>query len=197
VVAVNELSFQVRFHGPFRVGTGRGRDGVDAAIDLDDPLPASHLKGLMRASARALLPPVDPLLDQVFGAGRDRGNSPWAWDSAHPASGSWREMTVRNTVRISIDDDCGTAVPDHLLVGAQLWPDVGLRATFTITRAGAVPAAALPRHEAMLRLAARATTALGAQRRRGLGWITIRPDDGDDRERATADVRLALGREVV
>ena len=197
MVAVNELSFQVRFHGPFRVGTGRGRDGVDAAIDLDDPLPASHLKGLMRASARGLLPPADPLLDQVFGAGRDRGTSPWAWDSAHPGSVSWRDVTVRNTVRISIDDDCGTAVPDHLLVGAQLWPDVGFRATFTVTRAGAVPPTELPRHEALLRVAARATMMLGAQRRRGLGWVTIRPDSADDRERVKSDVRLALGREVV
>ncbi len=197
MVAVNELSFQVRFHGPFRVGTGHGREGVDASIDPDDPLPASHLKGLMRASARGLLPRADPLLDQVFGARRDRGTSPWAWDSARPQSGSWHDVTVRNTVRISIDDDCGTAVPDHLLVGAQLWPDVGFRATFTVTRAGAVPPTELPRHEALLRVAARATMMLGAQRRRGLGWVTIRPDSADDRERVKSDVRLALGREVV
>jgi len=194
---MNELSFQVRFHGPFRVGTGRGHDGVDAAIDPDDPLPASHLKGLMRASARKLLLPADSLLDEVFGAGRDRGNSPWAWDSARPGSGSWHDVTVRNTVRISIDDDSGTVVPDHLLVGAQLWPDACFRATFTVTRAGAVPPAVLPRHEALLRIAAQATTALGAQRRRGLGWITIRPDGADDRERVKTDMRLVLGREVV
>ncbi len=196
MVAVNELIFQMRFHGPFRVGTGRGRDGVDAAIDLDDPLPASHLKGLMRASARTLLPRADPLLDQVFGAERDRGNSPWAWDSAHPAGGSWYDLTPQRTVRISIDDNSGTAIPDCLLVGDQLWPDVGLRATFTVTRAGFVPPAERPQHEALLRIAARATTALGAQRRRGLGWITIRPDGADSREHVKADTRLALGREV-
>ena len=76
MVAVNELSFQVRFHGPFRVGTGHGREGVDAAIDPDDPLPASHLKGLMRASARKLLLPADSLLDEVFGPGETGATAP-------------------------------------------------------------------------------------------------------------------------
>lgn len=184
---MSELAFLVQFHGPFRVGTGRGRDGVDAALDLHDPVPASHLKGVMRASAREVMGDVG--LDEVFG-GQGSG-SPWAWDSAYPLVGDWQDLAPRVAARISIDDGMGTARPDHLQLAAQLWPPAGFRARFTVVLAGPLPAERRLWHEAVLRLAARATTALGGQRRRGLGWVTVRPEQADSRERVAADVRLA------
>ena len=196
---MTELVFHMRFHGPFRVGTGRARDGVAATIDLRDPLPASHLKGLMRAAAREVLllddRRKDNLVDAVFGAQRNGGDSPWAWDSGYPLGGSWDQLPRSNRVRIAIDDTTGTAKPDHLAIGEELWPTHDMRAVFTICLAGHLPEAARPRHEALLRLAARAVTTVGTHRRRGLGWVTIRPA-GDDDTILAADLRAALGREV-
>lgn len=171
MVAVTELRFEIMFHGPFRVGTGRAHDGSDAGLDLDDPLPSSHLKGLMRAAATALLPD-ETLVGQVFGVGHDRKGSPWAWDSAYPLHGTWAELPVGSRVRIAIDDTTGTAKPDHLQAGEYLWPPPDFRAAFTVTQVS--PVVELGTHEAVLRLAARAVKAVGGQRRRGLGWVSLR-----------------------
>lgn len=192
----SELTFDIEFHGPFRVGTGTGRDGLDAVADLDDPIPASHLKGLMRHATRDTLhlPDTNPLPHTVFGGQAHAGDSPWSWDSAHPATGTWhdaitttRAVVVDTRVQITIDDTTGTAAPDHFLAGQQLWPRPDFRAQFTVSRSGWLPEADRPVHEALLRLAARAVTALGSQRRRGLGWVTIRPT-GDTPELLDADL---------
>ncbi|MBA2324541.1 MAG: hypothetical protein H0V92_11205, partial [Pseudonocardiales bacterium] len=44
--------------------------------------------------------------------------------------------------------------------------------------------------EAVLRLAARAVTAIGTQRRRGLGWVSIRPTSTDGEVAARPDLEL-------
>ena len=78
------LGFTVTFHSPFRVGAAYARDGVDAALDHEDPLPPDHLKGIMRAAATDLLGTDHPAVQAVFGS--PRAPSPWAWSSAAPQS---------------------------------------------------------------------------------------------------------------
>ena len=190
VAMMTELQFRIEFHGPFRVGTGRAGDGADDTIDRSDPLPASHLKGLMRSAAREVLalPADSPLLLGVFGAPGNGADSPWAWDSAYPVTGTWRDVTVARRVRIAVDDATGTAAPDQLVIGEELWPAPEVSAGFTVRLAG-TPPAEQQAHEALLRLAARAVGGVGAQRRRGLGWVTVRPVDHTD---VAADLAAVL-----
>ena len=54
------MRFHITFHGPFRIATGAAADGLDDTFDPDNPLPASSLKGLMRAHAKNLLS-IEPL----------------------------------------------------------------------------------------------------------------------------------------
>lgn len=55
------------FHSAFRIGTGNADGTAHATIDRDTPVPASSLKGLMRASADRLLPYRPEVVDAVFG----------------------------------------------------------------------------------------------------------------------------------
>lgn len=68
------------FHSAFRVGTGDADGTAHATIDRDDPVPASSLKGLMRASAERLLPYRPEIVEAVFGT--PRRPSPWHWSPA-------------------------------------------------------------------------------------------------------------------
>ncbi|MFE9187845.1 RAMP superfamily CRISPR-associated protein [Micromonospora haikouensis] len=168
------LTFEIGFHGPFRVATGRAGDGSDSVIDREVPLPASSIKGVMRSAARDLLKLPAPLVEAVFGAAWQP--SPWSWSDA-TLSGAGdvaglEPLRVRARARIQISDVTHTAVDGALAVGEEI---LAHRATFTVRRNGPVPAADLPRHEAVLTASARAVTALGGDRRRGLGWVSITP----------------------
>jgi hypothetical protein len=166
------LGFTITFHGPFRVGAAYGRDGVDAAIDHDDPLPADHLKGLMRAAAATMLGGSEhPKLDEVFGS--PRSPSPWSWSSASLAGGDDWNFGQRH--RVKIDPGRHSAVKDHLVLGERAWPS---RARFEVARIGLLDPAAERDHVLILRCAAAAVHGLGAWRRRGLGWVGVTPDDG-------------------
>jgi hypothetical protein len=179
------LSFSVIFYGPFRVGSAYARDGVDAALDRHDPLPADHLKGLMRAAAAEQLGLPATLVGEVFGS--PRMPSPWAWSSAIPA-GEW-DFSFRH--RVEIDAESHSALKDHLVLGEQAWSD---RARFEVSQAGTVPAESLDRQVLVLRCAASAVHGLGAWRRRGLGWVGVTPDDGAvTRTEAAALLDLAGG----
>jgi len=173
------LSFTITFHSPFRVGASSARDGVTAAIDRDDPLPADHLKGVMRAAAVQLLGDKDhPAIGQVFGS--PRTPSPWSWSHAapeHAAPGqpaserSWPPPIRRH--RVAIDEQTHSAKKDQLVLAEQIWVPTAL---FTMTRVGAIQETTREStHIALLRCAAAGVHGLGGWRRRGLGWVGITP----------------------
>ncbi|MGH3421405.1 MAG: hypothetical protein ACRDOD_17675, partial [Streptosporangiaceae bacterium] len=54
-----------------------------------------------------------------------------------------------------------------------LWPS---RAHYEVRRRHAIPDGRATRHEAVLCASARAISALGSDRRRGLGWVSVIPD---------------------
>lgn len=163
------LDFTVSFHSAFRVGSAYARDGVGAALDRHDPLPADHLKGLMRSAARDLLGLPAATVGEVFGDYTTP--SPWSWSAARPAGDDW-DFTFRH--RVTIDPGTHSAVKDRLVLGEQAWAD---RARFQVQQAGAISRSAEPRHVLVLRCSAAAVHGLGSWRRRGLGWIGIAPDD--------------------
>ena len=163
------IEFTVVFHSWFRVGSAYARDGVDAALDRDDPLPADHLKGVMRAAARDLLGLPSPLVGGVFG--ESRTPSPWAWSSATPTGGPW---TISRRHRVGIDPDTHAARKDALVLAEQAWTP---EATFSVTHTG--PKSTVDsRHLLVLRASAAAMHGVGAWRRRGLGWVSVSTSDG-------------------
>jgi CRISPR/Cas system CSM-associated protein Csm3 (group 7 of RAMP superfamily) len=162
---MNTLRFTIEFAGPFRVSTGHARPGVDAAIDLADALPASSLKGLMRATTKRLLGTNHPHVERVFGSAK-RPTS-WEWDDAVPDAGGWAPPMRASRVRIGPDH---IAEDDMLGIAEQTQSDT---ATFTVTQRFRLDAEELALHRIVLAVAARATRSLGANRRRGLGWVHI------------------------
>ena len=48
------ITFTLAMHGPFHVSTGTPDEGMDSPIDLSCPLPATSLKGLLRAEVTEL-----------------------------------------------------------------------------------------------------------------------------------------------
>lgn len=171
------LAFTITFHSPFRVGAAYARDGVHAALDMRDPLPADHLKGVMRAAAADLFGSRGHwAIAEVFGS--PAAPSSWSWSAATPAgaTGGWR---VCRRHRVRIDPDKHSALKDHLVLGEQAWAE---QARFTVSRDGFwQPGRRLSEddHIRILRCAAAGVHALGAWRRRGLGWVGITPEDAE------------------
>lgn len=164
----------VTFHGPFQVATGWGRPGIDAAVDWDNLLPASTLKGVMRDAAERLLPGLPRLVEQVFGG--PHHPTPWGWESARFVG---EQPVVLTRARIALDEDSGAARRDHLLYGEEVWARA---AEFAITQHGPLPDTDSPAldhegHLAVLACAAAGVHSLGASRRRGLGWVKCTPAD--------------------
>lgn len=169
------LPFTVTFHGPFRVGAAYARDGIHAAVDRADALPADHLKGVMRASAAQLLgSPGHPAISAIFGS--PRAPSPWGWSNGTPlGQPSW---TITRRHRVTIDEQTHSAVKDHLVLGEQAWAP---QARFAISQTGLIPGEdglAETTHTTLLRCAAAGVHGLGGWRRRGLGWVGIASDAG-------------------
>jgi hypothetical protein len=170
---VTDLGFTVRFHGPFRVGAAYARDGVDAAIDHDSPLPGDHLKGLMRAAARDVLGLDKVRVAEVFGgvgAAAGAGPCAWSWSAAEP-DGGW-EFALRH--RVKVDPVSHSASRDHLVGGEQAYTST---ARFHVTLVGVLAAEQVAWQRLVLRAAAAAVHGVGAWRRRGLGWVGIEPDE--------------------
>lgn len=160
------ITFTITFHTPFHVSTGTSERGLDRLVDAENPLPASSLKGRMRAAARETLR-LDPgLVAAVFGSASDP--SPWWWSDAAFSD----DPLIRNVARVKIDDASGTTERGFLMFGQHVWADT---ATFTV--APRVTIARHDEHELVLRASARAITSLGGQRRRGEGWVTVTGGD--------------------
>ena len=122
------LGFTIRFHGPFRVGAAYARDGMDAALDKHDPLPADHIKGVMRAAAVTLLGEHSPAVL----AGVRLACGPVALVLVISRA-RWRAVDVRRRHRVAIDPEAHSAIKDHLVLGEHAWAP---SARFEITRAG-------------------------------------------------------------
>lgn len=168
------MRFEVTFHGPFHVATGVPELGVDRPVDPANPLPASSLKGLMRAAARDQLGLRDEVVNAVFGddptqEGRAPGQlkgSPWWWSDADLGE----QPTVTNVARIRVDDDAGIVARGFIMFGKHVWADT---ASFVVEQVGDVADARID--TLVLRASAMAVLSLGGQRRRGEGWVTIAP----------------------
>lgn len=164
----------ITFHGPFRVATGTGRPGIDAAVDPDNLLPASSLKGLMRDSAERLLPGLPQLVETVFGG--PRRPTAWGWE---PARFGDEKPEVARRARVRLDGESGAARRDHLLFGEEVWART---AEFTVTQHGPLPHTEGPPldrdgHLTVLACAAAGVHSLGADRRRGMGWVDCTPEE--------------------
>lgn len=157
------VRFEVRLHGPLRVGTGVAEPGVDDTIDPDDPVPGSSLKGIMRAAARDVLA-IDPgRITSVFGKAGEP--SPWSWSTLVLG-----DHQIRPRSQVHIDPDTGTALERGLLTREQLEAEEGSFSIDPLVRSSDVP----EWHRWLLSLAAEAVVSMGAARHRGLGWVTIR-----------------------
>ena len=164
------LTFEIKFHGWFTVGADLGRDGIDVAVDHDDPLPGDSLKGLMRATAVELVGDA-ALVGLTFGT--PRSPSPWAWTSAR---GPWT-FTTGN--RIAIHDETGAARKDHLLLSEQVWAP---EAHFTVSRTARLDGEAFAAQVNLLVASALAVHHVGTWRRRGLGWVGVHLLEPEGRE---------------
>jgi CRISPR/Cas system CSM-associated protein Csm3 (group 7 of RAMP superfamily) len=163
------LRFRVEFAGPFRVSAGHARPGVDAAIDLTDALPASSLKGVMRATAKQLLGDDHQHVAAVFGT--PANPTPWEWEDAIPVDGAWRDPVRASRIHIGADH---VAQNDMLGTAEQTQ---AAAATFAVHQRSRLADEQLRLHRIVLAVSAAATRTLGANRRRGLGWVHIRCDD--------------------
>jgi CRISPR/Cas system CMR subunit Cmr4 (Cas7 group RAMP superfamily) len=177
VVAVR---FEITFHTPFRVSSGHAGDGSDTTVDRAALLPASSLKGVMLSAARDLLKFPRSQVEAVFGTAWHE--SPWGWSDAAMIE----EASIRPRTRIRIKPDTGTVVKGALLVADEV---LAARAEFSIDRISWVQAAEEGTHETVLLAAARSVTAVGGDRRRGSGWVTVTPVEpqwSDERLRTAA-----------
>lgn len=167
------LTVIITFHGPFHVGTGTPAAGLDATVDHDALLPASSLKGVMRAAAQHDLKIPEALVAEVFGdppdnSGSRRHPSPWTWTDA-----VFTRADTTRSARIKLDER-GRTERGFLLFGEQVWADT---AGFTIEPLERLEPPALAQHRLLLRAALRAVTSVGAGRHRGQGWTTLRDED--------------------
>ena len=160
------LNFEVRFHGPVRVGRSRAAPGVDDTVDPEVIVPGSSLKGLMRAEAIVLLGGEPPLVDAVFGSAQQP--SPWHWDDIRAGDGA--ADRVRAGARIRVDSAAGTAVEGGLFTAEYRWPRA---AGFAVHRFLALPEDDQLRHETLLWGSALSVRSIGADRNRGFGWVEI------------------------
>lgn len=160
------MRFEIEFHAPFRISSGHAGGGSDATVDRAVLLPASSLKGVMLAAARDLLCFPRVQVEAVFGTAEQE--SPWGWSDAVLAG----EPVIRPRTRIQIDPRTGTVIPGALQVADEV---LASRAEFSVDRTGWIVSGQQAAQETILLAAARAVTAVGGDRRRGIGWVTVIP----------------------
>jgi CRISPR/Cas system CSM-associated protein Csm3 (group 7 of RAMP superfamily) len=160
------IEVEVAFHGPFRVSQGTGWQGVDQVAHRDR-IPASSLKGVMKAAAAHRLGLPASTVARLFGT--TTHPCPWAWGDMDLLDAQRR---VTNRVRIPIDPATGVAARRGLFLAEEVW--VAGRPSFQIDAIG--PAGARGTDDPLLLAAcAMAVKSLGAARRRGLGWVGMQP----------------------
>ena len=158
------LDFTIQFHSGFRVATGSASVGVDASVDRDEPLRGTSIKGVMAAAGRLTLGLPEADTEAVFGS--EAVPSPWFWSNARFGN----DVRVEPRHRVAIDPDTHTALKDHLLLGEVQHAST---ASFYVEQIRGLAEGLSQRHQLILTACARAVHALGAQRRRGLGWVGI------------------------
>ena len=164
VVAVR---FEIVFHTPFRVSSGHAGDGSDTTVDRAALLPASSLKGVMLSAARDLLKFPRSQVEAVFGTAWHE--SPWGWSDAVMTEGGQHPAA---------HPDPDRAGHRHRRQGRAAGRRRGPRRpapSSASTRIGWVEAGQEGTHETILLAAARSVTAVGGDRRRGSGWVTVTP----------------------
>lgn len=178
------MRFEITFHGPFRVATGKAGHGLDVTVDSQNLVPASSIKGLMRAAAAQIMPAQRDLRRDVFGS--ERTPSPWSWSSAR-----FERHEVRRRARVRIAEETMTAVEGALMLAEEVWSQ---RATFSVDQLQHLADDVRERHELLLLASAHAVHALGSDRRRGLGWVGVAAlDPVLDAPALEAVVKLASG----
>jgi hypothetical protein len=163
VVAVRTIALTLHFHTASRIATGRAARGLDAVLD-HERIPASSLKGLMRAAAVEILALPPSRVAAVYGSAGQ--GSPWAWNDIALPSGDGKRITTR--VRIPIDPVTGVAREGGMFHAEELWLQDPVTCTVDQTRM--VPDA--DDQALVLAASAMAVKGIGASRRRGLGWTT-------------------------
>ena len=183
------IKLDITFNQPFRVASGRGKGDVDDVIDRENPLPSTTLKGVIRDAARLLLPGTGrgdefkdhPLVVEVFGG---RGSHDVIWHFSDPVLQAVTDDSYRSRTRVSIDEH-RRARPGALYVAEELHVT---KAIAEITQIGKVAEGREALHLALLHLAARLVDGVGADRRRGLGWVSITTNATDEEVRTMVDV---------
>ena len=164
---MNHLTTDITFYSPFHVATGTPSRGFDSTINPDDPLPASSLKGVMRANAARLLGSNHPLVESTFGkAGQP---SPWSWGMAKVAQ---HETIRRARIKLGVDG----IIEDGLLMQAEVSSAPG--AAFEIMQREYLDDVQRDRQVVLLSVAARAVRSIGSDRNRGYGWVKMSPQFG-------------------
>lgn len=175
------ITFSVRFHQPFLVRSGLARGGVDSIARIDAPLPASSLKGAMRAASVQVLEIPDALVNAIYGRSGEDGEASkqgaWAWTDAGPSDAFVRQVRVRNRV----DPTSGVALAEALTFSEEYWHRTEQTVTFCVEQIRVLDASTLDQHVLAIQAASYAVTALGSWRNRGMGAVTIRPIEPLDR----------------
>lgn len=122
---MTELRFTVEFLSPFAVSTGQARDGLDTTVNLEEPLPATALKGLLKAHLRDTLGAPPAVLTRIFTSG---DTLRWVFGEGQA------QVSVNAWARVKVDDE-GRAAERHLMVGEQAYATTG---SFSISGKGRV-----------------------------------------------------------
>jgi CRISPR/Cas system CSM-associated protein Csm3 (group 7 of RAMP superfamily) len=138
----------------------------------------------MRDAAAEILGANRDLINRVFGS--EFAESPWVWSSAQPTRGGWPATSVR--ARVSIDEETHSVLEDRIMFAEILEPTVP--ATFEIHLRGSLMDQERMVHMRLLLCAAAAVKHLGAERRRGLGSVTVQ----GDREITSDDIAIIRNR---
>ena len=182
------VKFDVKFHAPVLRASGYAAEGYAAIVDTEGPIKAGAIKGAMRAAAEHVLCLPASRVTPVFEPrpGRHR----WHWRVLHqqpfrePSDDQVDLSDPRTGVfhRVAIEPDTHTAKPDHLLRARTAHLESLCFVVIWLGR-GDGPAD----DQLVLRASASAVHALGAHRRRGLGWVGI------DQELTPDEIARLLG----